>query len=576
MSFADFPPSIDQADILSWETYSPYYTELQRRELTNGDLRQWLEDWSLLATFLWEAQAMIFIEKTLDTADKKKEQNFLDFVNNIQPAATLADQQLKERFLTMNPAGEAVTDLAVALRKMKNQADLFRAENVPLKTQLAKLASEYDKITGAMVTDWHGEKKNLSQLRVFLKDRNRAIRERAWRREMDLWQEQRERLNRIYTNMLSLRCRLAANAELDSFRDYVFREYDRFAYTPEDCFTFHNAIEKVIVPAAKRVYEKKRESLSLDTIRPWDVEVDPSDKPALQPYQGQDALIQGSINIFQGVDPQLARQFSIMAEENLLDLETRPGKAMGGYCSTLPFRKRPFIFMNGVGTHDDVQTLLHEAGHAFHVFETATLPLIWQISSPMEFAEVASTSMELLAAPYLTNELGGFYSPTDSARAQIEHLEGILLFLPYMAVVDAFQHWVYTRPNEATNPANCDKAWGQLWVRFMPSIDYSELEEECVSGWHRKLHIFHNPFYYIEYGMAQVGALQVWRNALNDQEAAVTAYRQALALGGTKTLPELFAAAGADFRFDTEMLTSLVDLIEGKIEALEESLLTIS
>jgi oligoendopeptidase F len=236
---------------------------------------------------------------------------------------------------------------------------------------------------------------------------------------------------------------------------------------------------------------------------------------------------------------------------------------------TLAMRKRPFIFMNGVGIHDNVQTLLHEAGHAFHVFETESLPLIWQTKEPMEFAEVASMAMEKIAAPYMTKKNGGFYTASEAARARIEHLETEILFLPYMAVVDAFQHWVYTHPEAAADSVNCDATWGVLWDRFMPGIDWSGFKEARMSGWHRKLHIFTVPFYYIEYGMAQVGALQVWRNSLSDQTGALAAYRHALSLGGTKTLPDLFAAAGAEFRFDTDMLSQLVALVENTIEKLE-------
>jgi oligoendopeptidase F len=569
MSFSTFPSTIDQVDILRWDTYEPYFTDLQQRDVQENSLRRWLDDGSRLSAFLWEAGAMIHIKKSLDTADEKREQDFLDFVNNVRPSATVADQQLKEQMLAMKPAGQAVSDLAIALRNMKNQADLFREENVPLQTDLAKLTNEYDKITGAMTADWDGEQKNLSQLSVFLKDKDRAVRERAWRTMMGLWQEQREKLDKLYIDMLAVRRQVAANAGLDSYRDYAFREYDRFAYSPDDCFIFHQAIEEVVVPAARRIYDRKRKRLGLTALRPWDVEVDTSDEPPLHPYEGQDELIQGSLNIFEDVDRALARHFATMAEENLLDLDTRAGKALGGYCSTLPLRKRPFIFMNGVGTNDDVQTMLHEAGHAFHVFETASLPLIWQIEPPMEFAEVASMSMELLSAPYLTKNFGGFYTTAESARARIEHLEKIILFLPYMAVVDAFQQWVYTNPDQASDPARCDAAWEDLYIRFMPDIDYSGFEAERVSGWHRKLHIFHYPFYYIEYGMAQVGALQVWRNALQDQAAAVSAYCHALALGGTTTLPELFAAAGVEFRFDTGMLTDLVNLVERTIGELE-------
>ena len=227
--------------------------------------------------------------------------------------------------------------------------------------------------------------------------------------------------------------------------------------------------------------------------------------------------------------------------------------------------------MNGAGTHDDVQTMLHEAGHAFHAFESFALPYIWQTDVAMEFCEVASMSMELLAAPYLTKNFDGFYTPAEAARARIEHLNGILAFLPYMAVVDGFQHWVYTHPDAALDAAACDEAWDKLWTRFMRGIDWSGLEAERESGWHRKLHIFQVPFYYIEYGMAQVGALQVWRNALRDQSKAVATYRQALQLGGTRTLPQLFSAAGADFRFDEPMLKELVSLIEDTVAHLERA-----
>ena len=243
-----------------------------------------------------------------------------------------------------------------------------------------------------------------------------------------------------------------------------------------------------------------------------------------------------------------------MRREKLLDLVNRKRKAPGGYCTDFSAVKRPFICMNAVGVHDDVQTLLHEGGHSFHVFETASLPYHQQTQVPMEFAEVASMGMELLAAPYLAADQGGFYSPADAARARIEHLEGTLLFWPYMAVVDAFQHWVYENPDAATDPVNCDRTWGEQWDRFMRGVDWGGLEEEKVTGWHRKLHIFQVPFYYVEYGLAQLGAMQVWRNALRDQAKAVANYRQALALGGTVTLPELFATAGAKFAFDAQTL----------------------
>ncbi len=571
MNLPPLPTSLEAIRGADWPTFAPFFDALQKAELNGKNSQQeWLTYWSDFSRLLYEAFSALYIEKTLDTTDADKEKAFLDFLENILPPAKIADQALKERLLALDLSDRA--DLTLMLRNLRNEVDLFREANIPLQVELARLDNEYDKVTGSLKTDWDGEEQNLSQLGLHLTEKDRATRERAWKLTMGLWLGQRETLNKLYADMLRLRQEVAANAGLPDYRAYAFRERSRFDYTPEDCFTFHEAIETAVVPAAQRIYEKKRTRLGLDSLRPWDTNVDTSDQPALKPYKGQTELIQGSLNVLNQVDPSLGRHFATMAEENMLDLDTRTGKALGGYCATLPLRKRPFIFMNGVGIHDDVQTLLHEAGHAFHVFETAVLPFIWQTEAPMEFCEVASMSMELLAAPYLTQQFGGFYTPAEAARARIEHLEGIITFLPYMAVVDAFQHWVYTHPEEALDAANCDAAWDNLWARFMPGVDWTSLEDARVTGWHRKPHIFGSPFYYIEYGMAQVGALQVWRNALQDQAGAVRAYRQALSLGGTQTLPDLFAAAGAEFRFDVAMLTDLVALIEATVAELEQQM----
>jgi oligoendopeptidase F len=273
--------------------------------------------------------------------------------------------------------------------------------------------------------------------------------------------------------------------------------------------------------------------------------------------------------MFQQVDPQLGEYFAIMRQEDLLDLENRKGKAPGAYCATFQAAERPFIFVNAVGLHDDVQTLLHEGGHAFHAFESGHLSF-HQLELPLEFAEVASMAMELLAAPYLTTDQGGFYAPEEASRARVELLESQLRFWPYMAVVDAFQHWVYENHQAARDPDNCDARWAELWSRFMPDVDWSGLEPEMVTGWQRKEHIFEEPLYYVEYGLAQSGAIQIWRNALNDQAGAVAAYRRALSLGGSVPLPELYAAAGARFAFDAATLGQAVNLIEETIAALEE------
>lgn len=572
MTQLDIPVAIDGVDASQWESFAPYYRALQERALDASNDREWLQDWSKLTALVREAATLVYINKTLDTTDAQREQAFLAYVEHVEPKLRAAEQALKERMLSLVDGGvDLGDDMVLIVRQMRAEADLFRDANIPLLTELTKLANEYDNVTGALQADWNGETHNLNQLSALLQEKDRTVRERAWLTIVELWLGQRDILNEQYGKMLAIRQQVAENAGLPDYRAYVFREYGRFDYSPEDCYTFHEAIEAAVVPAATRIYQRRQERLGLEQLRPWDVQVEPGDLPPLKPYRGQDELIQHTLDLFHKVDASLGRHFAVLADEELLDLDTRPGKALGGYCSELPLRKRPFIFMNGVGVHDDVQTMLHEAGHAFHYFEAAARqPFVWQTYAPMEFSEVASMSMELLAAPYLTRDQGGFYTPGEAARARIEHLEGILLFLPYMAVVDAFQHWVYTHTAEATDVAACDAAWDQLWSRFMPGVDWTGYEDSRMTGWHRKLHIFQAPFYYIEYGMAQIGALQVWRNALSSQQDALTDYRSALSLGGTRSLPDLFAAAGAEFRFDTPTVSALVKLVEETIHRLEQ------
>jgi oligoendopeptidase F len=417
--------------------------------------------------------------------------------------------------------------------------------------------------------EWRGKEVTLTQLVPVYMETDRSTREQAWRLASQRWLADREVINAIWLKLLGVRRQLAENAGLPDYRAYRWCQLLRFDYTPDDCKRFHQAIEQVVVPAALRIYEKRRQQLGVETLRPWDLDVDPLGRAPLKPFETVTELKEKTAAIFHRVDPQLGEYFDIMRRENLLDLDNRKNKAPGGYCTDFPIARRPFIFVNSVGRHDDVQTMLHEGGHAFHVFECHRLPYYQQIYAPIEFMEVASMGMELLASPYLNRQDDGFYSAGEAARARIEHLEGIIQFWPYMAVVDAFQHWVYENPVAAADPANCDACWGELWQRFMPGVDWSGLEQERMTGWHRKLHIHEVPLYYVEYGLAQLGAVQVWSKALNDQAGAVASYRRALALGNMVTLPELFAAAGARFAFDEGTLSEAVFLIERTIDTWE-------
>lgn len=549
-----------------WADWEPYYRDLATRPLQADTLERWLGDWSRLQEAVEEAGTRLYIATTVDTTDEAARQRFHRFLEEDFPQIEAAEQRLKQRLLTsgLEPAG-----LDIALRKMRVDADLFREENLPLLAEEAKLGNRYDEIVGAQTVTWEGEERTIAQMRPVLQEPDRDKRERAWRLMAERQLADREALNTLWVELLDLRLRIARQADRPDYRAYRWDQLHRFDYTPEDARRFHQAIEAVVVPAAARVYERRRQRLGVARLRPWDLDVDPLGRPPLRPFTQVEELIAGGERIFHRVDPVLGEYFATMRREGLLDLDNRKGKAPGGYCTTLPLSKRPFIFMNAVGLHDDVQTLLHEAGHAFHAFEAAALPYHMQREAPIEFAEVASMAMELLAAPYLVAEKGGFYTRAEAARARLEHLERSLLFWPYMAVVDAFQHWVYENPDEARDPAACDRTWSALWQRFMVGVDWSGLEEVMATGWHRKLHIFHVPFYYIEYGLAQLGAVQVWANALHDQAAAVAAYRQALALGDTVPLPQLYATAGARLAWDADTLRRAVDLMEQVMAQLE-------
>lgn len=549
----------------TWADIVPYYDDLATRPLDRENVEAWLSDWSALDQLVQEAISRANVAYTTDTTDPAKEAAYLRLTSEVGPKLAEQRVRLANRLLDL---GYERAGLETSLRRFRNARDLFREENVPLTAAVQKLNGQYQKLTGGLTVDWDGEEKTIAQLRPFLLDPDRATRERAFRLTAEAYLGVRDNLVAIFDRQFALREQMARNAGFANYRDYAHREKNRFDYTPADCERFHAAVEETVVPAVARRLERRRHALGLDRLRPWDTQVDPARRPALRPFDDVIDLIGRGETIFQRVDPTLGRYFERMAEEHLLDLDSRKGKAPGGYCTAFPQSGVPFIFMNAVGVAGDVTTLLHEAGHAFHNFEARKLPLMFQRHPGSEMAEVASMSMELLTAPYLSRAQGGYYSEDEARRARIEHLEGILALLPHIASVDAFQQWLYTSGDGADAEAR-DAAWLRIRSRFEAGADWSGLERERTARWYQQLHIFLYPFYYIEYGIAQFGALQVWRNALRDQQGAVESYRRALALGATVSLPDLFATAGARLAFDAETMGELVGLIEEQLAALE-------
>jgi oligoendopeptidase F len=408
-----------------WPQIEPLFKVLSQRSLSDSNIVEWLHEWSDLSKILDESYWRLYDATAIDTNDHEADENFKQFLDQIRPRAKSAEQKLKEKLLN---SGITPDGYEVPLRDMRAQADLFREVNLPLLSEDKKLVVGYDKIIGAQTVLWEGEQVSLPQLLPVYQQPDRESRENAWRLAAERQLADRELLNDQWVKFLKLRQKIATNADLPDYRAYRWRELLRFDYTPEDCYQFHQAIAKVIVPAAESIYEKRRQRLGVKTLRPWDLEVDPCGKQALKPFSTTEELEYKTAKIFRQVDPHLGDYFEIMRTEDLLDLENRVNKAPGGFCSQYMSSKQPFIFMNAVGIHDDVQTLLHEGGHAFHVFECSHLPYFF-LDVPFEFAEVASMSMELLASPYLADARGGFYSLEDAARARIQFLESMLLFI---------------------------------------------------------------------------------------------------------------------------------------------------
>ncbi|HXM56783.1 MAG TPA: M3 family oligoendopeptidase, partial [Candidatus Dormibacteraeota bacterium] len=533
------PEDLAQA---TWADIEPHYERLATQPL--GDIDGWLRDWSRFSDILSEARSLAHTAYTGDTRDPAKEAAHLRFARDIGPRVREQEVRLGRRLLA---TGQTPPGLETFVGRLRNQDALFREANVPLFAELQTLSTAWQKLSASLTVTWDGRELPLPALRVHGSSPDRATRERAFRLGYGAIVARRDDIQDIFDSLYALRQRVAANAGFETYRDYAHAEKNRFSYTVADCLRFHDAVERTVVPALRRRMALRARRMGLDGLRPWDGidgltgTADSLGRQPLRPFPDVETLGERAQAIFTRVDPVLGDRFGVMRTEHLLDLESRQGKVPGGYCTSFPFRRRPFIFMNATGVETDLRTLLHEAGHAFHGFEVFdSQPLAFQRHPGAEMAEVASMSMELLAAPYLGAAEGGFFSAEDERRSRIAHLEGILNVLVHIATVDAFQQWIYTSGEGHDRDAR-DREWRRLRERFEPWVDWSDLDDLRPGRWLAQPHVFVNPFYYVEYGIAQMGALQVWRNALRDQAGAVAAYREALALGATRPLPELFA-----------------------------------
>ena len=572
LSFGKLPPAKPRSfvpseiDLGDWRQIAPLFDQLEARialAKSVADLEKWLLDWSELSAALDEEASRRNIAMTCHTDNGEAEKAYLYFVEHVEPQLKPRQFALEQLYVA-HPQRKKLPQprYEVFDRDVANHVQLFRPENVALETEEAKLGQQYQKLIGAQTVKFRGEEKTLVQMGRFLEEPDRALRQEAWELVAQRRLQDVEQCEETMDELIQLRHQIAKNAGFDNYLEFIFRQKGRFDYTPADCVKFHDAIESEIMPAVRAIQNDRQRQLKLAKLRPWDLAVDPQNRPSLKPFADVGEMVLRTQKIFNHLDAGLAANFQELQDKRLLDLDNRKGKAPGGYQSTLAESRVPFIFMNAVGVQRDVETILHEAGHAFHAQATRGEDLYPYRSAPIEFCEVASMAMELLGNEFIEE----FYASAEAARARKTHLEGIIGFFPWMAVVDGFQHWIYTHPGHSR--AERKAAYLKLMDRFGGDVDFSGFEEVRAHSWHRQLHIFLYPFYYVEYGIAQLGALQVWANSKANQAKALGDYKKSLALGGSRPLPELFAAAGCQLDFSAATIKPLIQLANSELKKL--------
>lgn len=551
---------------ITWENIQPVFQELLDREIADGlALEQWLRDRSVFDAFLQEDYAWRYIHMTRDTESPVYQEAFQFYTNEIEPKILPFNNKLDKKLHESPFLSELDEDkYRIYLRKVLNSIELFRAENIPLNTEIQDLQQRYQALIGAQMVNIDGQDMTLAQAAVFLEDTDRAKREAVWNTIAKRRLADKIELNALFDSLKSLRHQLGRNTNFDNYRDYMFRSLGRFDYSVQDCEDFHEAIAVHVVPLLQQQAEERQLALGLPVLKPYDMEVDVSGQPALKPFQSGEELIDKTITCFSRLDPYIGECIATMKAQNLFDVESRKGKAPGGYNFPLAASGKPFIFMNAAGVFSDLTTMVHEGGHALHTFISDHLELTEFKDVPSEVAELASMSMELISMDHWDVF---FDDPEALKRAKKEQLHDVLKTLPWVATIDAFQHWIYLHPEHDVSER--EEAWNEIYSRFGAGFcDWTGLEEAKANLWQKQLHLYEVPFYYIEYGMAQLGAIAIWKNFKENPEPALNAYLDALKLGYTRTIPEIYETAGIRFDFSAEYVSELVGFVKAEIAKL--------
>jgi len=549
--------------VTDWESLKPYFKELLEREIpTKASLEKWLKDLSELEAIVSEDACWRQIKMTCDTENKQLEEAFNFFCLEIQPQIQPCSDALNKKLVNHPKLHELDKEKYFTyLRATVKSIELFREENIPIQADLAVLQQQYGMVTGKMGVTVNGKEYTLQQASKFLLNHDRALREEVYKKINERRLQDKGTLDKLYNELIQKRNQQALNAGFENYRDFRFKELGRFDYTKEDCYQFHDAVKKYALPLVNLIYQKKKEKLQLDSLRPWDVEAEPAGTEPLHPFETGRELIDKSIECFENLRLFFGDCLKKMEEIKHFDLESRKGKAPGGYNCPLAESGAPFIFMNAAGQMADVTTMVHEGGHAIHSFLAHPLELTGFKEYPMEIAEVASMSMELFSMDYWPV----FFTNDDELkRAKELQLERVITIFPWIAIIDKFQHWIYEHPTHTIEERT--NKWLEIADEYKDDvIDYSGLENYRGNAWQRQLHLFEVPFYYIEYGIAQLGAIGMWMQYKHDKEKALDNYCNALSLGGTKTLPELYKAAGLKFDFSPATIKTLMDFIKDEI-----------
>ncbi len=564
----DFVP--DDLDASNWENLEPLTRDLLDRKLScSGCLENLISDSSKLAEHVSETGALLYIGMTCDTESEDKKGSFLEFVSKVRPKLSEFSDSLNRRIVNHPSVDDLPERYDLMLRGMRNDIEIFRKENIPLGVRQTELVTEAQTINGAMTVDFNGEEMTFPQMSKFLESNDRSERKAAWTTMAGRRMEDNDRLSEIFDELISIRHQISLNAGFESYTQYMFRAMHRFDYTIEDCLEFHDSVESVCMPILNEINMNRREGLRISELRPWDVNEkggsgpDIHGKDPLRPFQTVEEMVEKLSEMFNEISEELGGKFDKLVEMDTLDLDTRKGKAPGGYQYYLEKSRVPFIFMNAAGLQGDLETMIHEAGHAFHSLYCGHLELIDERDYPIEFAEVASMSMELLTQPWWDK----FYeNEEDAVRARRTHLEGVMFLLPWIATIDSFQHWIYANPGHSREERA--EVWLSIRDKFGSDMDWTGHTDFREVSWQQQGHLFGVPFYYIEYGIAQLGSLQLWKTQMGDPQKALDDYANAMSLGNTKTLPELFEAADLKLGFDEGHFLSLLGMVESEISEL--------